>query len=102
MLIVCPVARSQRAYRTYTPLCEAAFAHIAKPGGRNAAIGRSAPGVPATPKNITRLQALARVIEFEGDLFLPVIAHLRITGWREGLERRRAAGKPDAPGKPGP
>ena len=25
-----------------------------------------------------------------GDLFLPVIAHLRITGWREGLERKRA------------
>ena len=24
-----------------------------------------------------------------GDLFLPVIAHLRITGWREGLEPRR-------------
>jgi DNA-binding HxlR family transcriptional regulator len=23
-----------------------------------------------------------------GDLFLPVIAHLRITGWREGLEKR--------------
>jgi DNA-binding HxlR family transcriptional regulator len=23
-----------------------------------------------------------------GDLFLPVIAHLRITGWREGLDRR--------------
>jgi DNA-binding HxlR family transcriptional regulator len=25
-----------------------------------------------------------------GDLFLPVIAHLRITGWREGLERKRS------------
>ena len=25
-----------------------------------------------------------------GDLFLPVIAHLRITGWREGLEKRKA------------
>ena len=24
-----------------------------------------------------------------GDLFLPVIAHLRITGWREGLEKAR-------------
>jgi DNA-binding HxlR family transcriptional regulator len=26
-----------------------------------------------------------------GDLFLPVIAHLRITGWREGLEARHEA-----------
>ncbi|HJQ92956.1 MAG TPA: helix-turn-helix domain-containing protein [Candidatus Thermoplasmatota archaeon] len=26
-----------------------------------------------------------------GDLFLPVIAHLRITGWREGLEKRTKA-----------
>jgi DNA-binding HxlR family transcriptional regulator len=26
-----------------------------------------------------------------GDLFLPVIAHLRITGWREGLETRGKA-----------
>lgn len=33
-----------------------------------------------------------------GDLFLPVIAHLRITGWREGLEKRRAAGKAGKPG----
>jgi DNA-binding HxlR family transcriptional regulator len=24
-----------------------------------------------------------------GDLFLPVIAHLRITGWRDGLEKQR-------------
>jgi DNA-binding HxlR family transcriptional regulator len=24
-----------------------------------------------------------------GDLFLPVIAHLRITGWREGLDSKR-------------
>ncbi|MCA1819138.1 MAG: hypothetical protein LC620_03660 [Halobacteriales archaeon] len=23
-----------------------------------------------------------------GDLFLPVIAHLRITGWREDMDRR--------------
>lgn len=30
-----------------------------------------------------------------GDLFLPVIAHLRITGWREGLEKRTKA-KPAA------
>jgi DNA-binding HxlR family transcriptional regulator len=27
-----------------------------------------------------------------GDLFLPVIAHLRITGWREGLERQQKGG----------
>jgi DNA-binding HxlR family transcriptional regulator len=26
-----------------------------------------------------------------GDLFLPVIAHLRISGWREGLEKRTKA-----------
>lgn len=30
-----------------------------------------------------------------GDLFLPVIAHLRITGWREGLDRK-GKGKPEA------
>ncbi|MHB1261479.1 MAG: winged helix-turn-helix transcriptional regulator [Thermoplasmatota archaeon] len=35
-----------------------------------------------------------------GDLFLPVIAHLRITGWREGLEKRRAAGKVERPATP--
>jgi DNA-binding HxlR family transcriptional regulator len=31
-----------------------------------------------------------------GDLFLPVIAHLRITGWREGLMARTEAKKADA------
>ncbi|MEA3202878.1 MAG: hypothetical protein QOI63_544, partial [Thermoplasmata archaeon] len=30
-----------------------------------------------------------------GDLFLPIIAHLRITGWREGLD-----GKGEASAKP--
>jgi DNA-binding HxlR family transcriptional regulator len=35
-----------------------------------------------------------------GDLFLPVIAHLRITGWREGLEARHAdAGKSGKSGR---
>lgn len=27
-----------------------------------------------------------------GDLFLPVIAHLRISGWREGLQRAKGKG----------
>lgn len=27
-----------------------------------------------------------------GDLFLPIIAHLRITGWREGLPKQAKAG----------
>lgn len=32
-----------------------------------------------------------------GDLFLPIIAHLRITGWREGKARPRSLGAPVAP-----
>jgi hypothetical protein len=32
-----------------------------------------------------------------GDLFLPIIAHLRITGWREGLEPGRASAESQAP-----
>ncbi|HUR61837.1 MAG TPA: helix-turn-helix domain-containing protein [Candidatus Thermoplasmatota archaeon] len=30
-----------------------------------------------------------------GDLFLPIIAHLRITGWREGLEPAKAPASSD-------
>jgi DNA-binding HxlR family transcriptional regulator len=36
-----------------------------------------------------------------GDLFLPVIAHLRITGWREGLEKKRSRAQ-QGPGGAGP
>ena len=31
-----------------------------------------------------------------GDLFLPIIAHLRISGWREGLEKQKAASRQSA------